>query len=331
MPTAFRSLKIAVCANCYFGFPTTRASNEDLFNYYNHAYTGKAKKATWSSLLNAFNPYHFDTRALAQMLLARQYTETAKTDKLLDIGPGLGYTFHTCNRLGMSMQYFAVEPQQESHPRLQKLGVTIIPRLFGATPLPSLQAHRFKVIVSSHSLEHFNAEEVPAVLKNIHALLADDGILVLEVPNEDLYRYSYFSIPHLAFFSIESLRLALEHAGFDVLFIGSAGETLESLRQQGDKTIKHIADTHEFTTDHTTKIQQSEHVEMCLRKTQRAQTRKRFVLEGLSRILPTGILQRLLNKRAQNHMPDIYTFLSHAEFQYGPDRDILRCIAKKNK
>lgn len=331
MPTAFRTLRIAVCPNCYFGFPTTRVSDEDLFNYYNHAYTGKSKKATWTSLINAFNRYHFDTRALAQVLLIRQYITTSPTDKLLDIGPGLGYAFHTCNQLKMPMNYFAVEPQEEAHPRLQKLGVTIIPALFGTQPIPALQPHRFKIIVSSHSLEHFNAEDVPVVLQNIHILLADNGVLILEVPNEDLHRQSYFSIPHLAFFSMESLRVSLEKAGFELLFINGAGETLEVLRQRGDKMIRHSDNPKDFQTAKDGKIQQSTHVLDCLEKTKRIQTRKRMLIDGLNRILPQTIMTRLLDLRAKRAAPDFYTLLSSPEFQYGPDRDVLRAVAKKKQ
>ncbi len=77
----------------------------------------------------------------------------------------------------------------------------------------------YDVILLRHSLEHF--ENPATVLAKIHTLLADDGLILLVVPNIDcLGRYLFgtdwsWILPwHCNFFNPQSIRSILQSAGF---------------------------------------------------------------------------------------------------------------------
>jgi hypothetical protein len=60
------------------------------------------------------------------------------------------------------------------------------------------------------------------VLDDLHRAVADDGVVVIEVPHDDFRARSAtltFQTPHLCFFSPESLGMTLARAGWRVEFL----------------------------------------------------------------------------------------------------------------
>ncbi len=328
MPSSFRQLSIYSCNNCRFSFGGERIAEEDLDAFYTKAYTGRAMKGGKNPLLNVGNPFHFEPRALAQVLLMRQYVDPKPTDKLLDIGPGPGHFFHTCTRLNVPMEYWAVEPQEDAHPRLQKLGATIVPQLFGPEPIAELPDNTFRVIVMSHSLEHFNAHDVPGIVAHVARLLAPGGIFICEVPNEDLTRYQYYSIPHLSFFSMESLERVCANAGLETQFIGSAGKQEDVKRTV--RSLESTAAAQEMTTDVKEGVHSSKTTHANLKRTHARQQKKQLILNASRMVLGQRATRGWLTMLAKHRAPDFYTLLQHPDFQYGPNRDVLRIVAKKS-
>lgn len=330
MPLSFSELRIAVCPSCRFGFCHTRVSDEDLEAFYSHAYTGKAMKSHGSDLVHVNNPFHFDPRSIAQILLLKSFLPAplSPTDTLLEIGPGPGSFLHACNRLGLNIEYWCVEPQTAAHDRLRTLGAhTIVGSTFGPHPLSQLKPASFKVIVMSHSLEHFNAQDVPGILQQVHTLLAPGGVFLCEVPNEDLSRYQYYSIPHLSFFSIESLRSVCEQAGMTVEFLSCAGKQEDVRRIIRTSLPDSTQDI--FTNDALTRTQQSRSSHRNLEQSLRRKHIKARCLNICEIVFGTSITRFLLTQIAKRRAPDFYTLLKGPDFVYGPDRDVLRLVAIK--
>jgi SAM-dependent methyltransferase len=90
---------------------------------------------------------------------------------------------------------------------------------------------KFNIIVLSHVLEHIS--DPVNFLESLHELLDRDGLLFVDVPNQDhLFKKNVF--PHLLFFSPESLKSVLENSGFMTITVGSWGRGRESTPMNGN-------------------------------------------------------------------------------------------------
>jgi len=170
------------------------------------------------------------------MLLA-QYVDLYEIEKLLDIGCGWGDTFSTLNNMGMKDnlgKYYALEGGKNYKNRLDELGVSLIDWNSDVLEIGENYNNFFDVVFMSHVLEHFNAEHLRDVLSNIYRYLRDGGRLFLEVPN-DCANYQLLEnenqVPHLSFFSKESLCRLLLDVGFHVEFAGEVGGIKETAKQ----------------------------------------------------------------------------------------------------
>jgi len=86
-----------------------------------------------------------------------------------------------------------------------------------------------KIAILSHSLEHYAARDIPALLNDLHGVVSIDGALVIEVPHDDFRSRSAtlaFQTPHLCFFSPESLEMTLSQAGWNVEFLKSSSHPI---------------------------------------------------------------------------------------------------------
>jgi hypothetical protein len=84
-----------------------------------------------------------------------------------------------------------------------------------------------KIILMSHSLEHYQISDLDSLFSEIKFTLEDSGVIIIEVPHCDMRIHSEIrgnDTPHTLFFSKESLKLLLEKNGFDVLFIDTCGD-----------------------------------------------------------------------------------------------------------
>jgi hypothetical protein len=85
-----------------------------------------------------------------------------------------------------------------------------------------------KIILLSHTLEHFRSTDLPTLLKTLKEVLDREGALVIEVPHVDfkLHKEIRFpDTPHTIFFSADSLRRLLKNYGFDIRYIQILGNS----------------------------------------------------------------------------------------------------------
>jgi len=225
---------ILVCAHCGLEFSNPMPSEKDLQKLYqDNQYWGDTVKP-------AIHPKTFPVPfALAEARWHLLVSYLPKWDKeivikILDIGAGQGCFAMVASKYlpEHRIEYSAVEPDtmmrdslKESWPQVKtKTQLDLHHSLGGIN-------QRFHIIVLSHVLEHV-ADPI-SFLKNLHQFLDQDGILFVDVPNQDhLFKKNVF--PHLLFFSPESLKIVLENSGFKMLTVGSWGRGRESTPMNGN-------------------------------------------------------------------------------------------------
>ena len=162
------------------------------------------------------------TRSAARqrVKMLAQAVKLGPDTRVLDVGCGKGvFLYALKQRFGCDVTGVDFDAEAVRYCRDQ-LGISAIQG--GAAELAAL-APGFDIITMWHFLEH---EFDPlSVLRTVHRLLADDGTLIVEVPNVDSVenaifgRRSYlYDLPrHLFHFSPLTLRALLERAGFEVV------------------------------------------------------------------------------------------------------------------
>jgi hypothetical protein len=89
----FKQLQIRHCPNCGFGYSFPDVPKTALENFYTDIYRKKGSPfyLDYSSKTPPFSP---DSRSIAQILLSMQYCTWQDGDIFLDLGPGIGTSFH---------------------------------------------------------------------------------------------------------------------------------------------------------------------------------------------------------------------------------------------
>ncbi|WP_084800962.1 class I SAM-dependent methyltransferase [Bradyrhizobium sp. Tv2a-2] len=141
-----------------------------------------------------------------------------------DIGCGNGDLLRKLRSAGYSI--VGIEPDQ----RARHIANDVCPTYDGtAEHLPPVG--KFDVVLMSHVLEH--CIDPIRALTNAKSILANDGVIVIEVPNNAATGFRWFKdawpwtdIPrHLSFFTERSLRLLLERTGLQVTDVFYTGYT----------------------------------------------------------------------------------------------------------
>src|SRR4051794_19640942 len=127
----------------------------------------------------------------------------------LDVGAGFGCIARHLGMLCASLAYDAVEWDDESVRRLkQSSHVRAVYHSVDKARGP------YGLVVLSHVLEH--VPDPGALLRAIRERLLPQGLLLIEVPNED-DRFKESNEPHLCFFAAATLARLVERCGFRVV------------------------------------------------------------------------------------------------------------------
>jgi 2-polyprenyl-3-methyl-5-hydroxy-6-metoxy-1,4-benzoquinol methylase len=141
--------------------------------------------------------------------------------RILDIGAGHAYPFDAMKLLGIDSDYCAVESDDRMREELAEKGVT---------PYESLDEvanQSFDLVILSHVVEH--VESPVEFLKVATERLADDGVMFVEVPNQDdVFKLSLGL--HLAVYNPKAISTLCETAGLSVNQVSTAGVAIEELR-----------------------------------------------------------------------------------------------------
>lgn len=200
--------KVFRCANC--GLSQAALAEVDdaaLTRYYMSDYRVGAQIGVLGETSEAI--YRRRGRAIAA-LAARFHPETPR--RVFEVGAGYGFNLRAFGDLYPDAW---LGTDEISGVALATHGESIYQANLDDGP--------YDVIVLSHVLEHF--ADPKGMLRRIGAALADDGVLVIEVPNDvdGVIRYNGRDEPHLTFFEAETLAPLLVASGFEVLDLYTAG------------------------------------------------------------------------------------------------------------
>jgi len=140
-----------------------------------------------------------------------------KKGKVLEIGSSTGTLLNLFRKDGWVVQ--GVEPSDMSAAYAIKIGIPTIKEKFEKAKI----SKKFNVVILNHVLEHMeNPEEV---LKKVHKILNNNGLIVVNVPNAGslssrIYGKSWkYVLPneHLWQFTPQSLISLLKKSGFSAL------------------------------------------------------------------------------------------------------------------
>jgi SAM-dependent methyltransferase len=172
------------------------------------------------------NLFYLNRGRAVTSLLAGHLSSTSP--QVVDIGAGWGHTLYALGERYPESGRVAIELSEPCQDHLRSMGVEVHHRAAEAV-LPEMVA-RFDAAVISHVLEHLLRPR--QMLDIIKKALRPHGHLYLEVPNipaDYLSQYPdnrwapRYDEPHTVFFSRESLREMAQAAGFEVVFLDSAG------------------------------------------------------------------------------------------------------------
>ena len=209
-------VRIVRCAGCGLVFANPQPSETELESYYGREYFEK----------NADKFLHFPLPPEVALRFRRYLGElraVCPQGRVLDVGCGTGRFLWVAREASFEVQGVELSPYAAALGR-EKLGVPIRTGRLEELDLSPDPAPCFEAITMWDFLEH--TPEPLAVLRAARSLLAEDGHLLMTVPNVGSWwargmgeRWFGFdkASEHLFYFTRESLRRLLLGAGFEPL------------------------------------------------------------------------------------------------------------------
>lgn len=215
----FINKNLFYCASCNLVFVSPMPSKEDLSSYYTSFWNGEV--ATVSSSTRRY----YMAQSISRIRYINQHTTIKENSAILDVGAGLGMFAEALFKERFKCQYNAIEPDKVQRFKLAKN--KNIKNTYAAIE-DVTRKNRFDLIILSHVLEHVIDPNI--FIKNLTFLLNKDGLLFIEVPNED-YKYKLNLEPHLLFFNEKSLSECIKKHG-NVIHLCSVGSEIGSLKEK---------------------------------------------------------------------------------------------------
>jgi 2-polyprenyl-3-methyl-5-hydroxy-6-metoxy-1,4-benzoquinol methylase len=219
---------ILVCTHCGLGFAIPMPSEQNLQNLYqNNQYWGDRVKPLIHPK-NFLGPFVLAESRWQLLVQQLPKWDSQPVIKILDLGAGQGCFGMVASKYlpGQKIEYFAVEPDAMMRDSLKASWKNVDSKI-QLHLHPSLNdiKQKFQIIVLSHILEHIS--DPVNLLTRLNGFIEQDGILFVDVPNQDhLFKKNVF--PHLLFFSPESLKYVFEISGYLTISVRSWGRDRES-------------------------------------------------------------------------------------------------------
>lgn len=297
----FEDKKIIVCQACGFGRITPQIDQKQVIDFYTKVYRSKTSPhhVDFSDYIPA--PFVFRGRSFSQLLLSLQYLEAKEHYQILDVGAGLGRSYITAQELlGDKFDFHAIEHDQKAINYYKRF----LPRIQVCQDFSQFD-DSLDLIILSHSLEHFDLDDMAKFFSDMHSALADDGVIMIEVPHADFRNSRYKDIrfkdtPHLSFFSFDSLKKLVEMNGFKICFLDTAGLPIEEAFAKREIPVGGMKSR--------------------LKKLLKGSWGYKYV----SRFARQYSVNKKMREQAGGR------FLRNPNFQYKGDRAVLRCVIRKS-
>jgi SAM-dependent methyltransferase len=201
-------------------------TNEELNKFYNsygiNNYLSPLTIKRYNELLDKFEPYR-------------------KTNKLIDVGCGIGYFLDEAKKRGWEV--YGTEFSGKSADICSAKGINIRKGILNAD---NYQAGMFDIITSFEVIEHINNPRTE--LKTFNSILREGGLVYVTTPNfNSLLRYrlkSAYNVitypEHLCYYTPNTLNKLFGAFGFNGKFIETTGISLTRFRTSSGKSDQKI-------------------------------------------------------------------------------------------
>ncbi|MFM2066583.1 MAG: hypothetical protein RLZZ584_1492 [Pseudomonadota bacterium] len=202
------------CSGCGFVFtnpqPSAELMNEFYRNHYRRFYQGVGVPS-----VEYIRQYKKDVRGAYVAQFLRTHGVLGDGAAVLDVGGSEGAILAAIAAVAPAVQRYLIEPNEE----FGRFAETYA----GCTWWPDLQALRAQgrqasVVILNHVYEH--VPDPVGYLRDIATVMTEGAALYIDVPDIEAYRrLDALHIAHLTHFSVRTLRLAIELAGFEVVLV----------------------------------------------------------------------------------------------------------------
>lgn len=207
----FAEKKINKCYECEYFF-CSEISADLLNSYYETDYDENdfnrskkfpSPKEYFDNPNNQFKP----DRSSVHINSSAKYLSRTTSLSILDCGAGLGTTLNIAKQAFPDAKLYSFENDILSKKYLDEIDVVN----FSGDLLNFLKKNsiKFDLIICSHFLEHVSPNIFLEIKDMLLYSLSSDGILMIEVPNDNWFKYPHkiHAIPpHVSFFSVKSLK-----------------------------------------------------------------------------------------------------------------------------
>lgn len=206
--------QLVKCEDCGFAFVNPRPDQQSIGRYYQSS-EYISHDATRKNLISFVYKMARSFAIQGKVRLVRKYNKSG--GMVLDYGCGTGEFLATCHRSGMAIS--GIEPSAKAREyAIQTHSIPVFPSLADVTLKPA----SIRVITLWHVLEHIHSLE--ETTESLVRLLADDGILIVAVPNHtsmDAQIYGRFwaayDVPrHIYHFTASTIQQFFSRFGFTV-------------------------------------------------------------------------------------------------------------------
>lgn len=211
----FDSVDLVRCAVCKLMQAQPVPSEAFLSEFYAREFGMKAG----GGVMTRKDEKGFRLRALMQRHFIEQATGITRWSgkRVLDIGCHAASLLSTFKERGAAVT--GVDPNPRSEYAKEWYGISVIRQMFRPGMFAS---DSFDLILHSHVLEHLI--DPAAQLREFYRLLAPNGFVFIEVPNETESKIRQAQVkPHLYFFTPETLSKLAVSAGFEVVLFKTLG------------------------------------------------------------------------------------------------------------
>jgi SAM-dependent methyltransferase len=236
--------RTTICRQCGLVWANPPPSRQAVRSYYSDEYR-QDYKGTRSRTLPQI--YHAGRGALARYARIRNLLRAR--DNILDVGCGGGELVYLLRRLGFEAT--GIEPDRSySESARSELGLPVRTGFIQDLDFPK---GTFNVILMYHVLEH--VDRPIEILARLRQWLAEDGFLLVEVPNIEARHeapITRFHVAHLFYYSPDTLRGMASAAGLGVreMSLAADGGTITGLfRPTSDAPQFPSAATYQRTRD----------------------------------------------------------------------------------
>lgn len=222
----FEKAHLCQCASCDIVFSRAIPTTEDLDNYYKdygtNNYLSPLTIKRYNELLDQFEPFR-------------------KTNKILDIGCGIGYFLLEAKKRGWEV--YGTELSTESADICVQKGINMEN---GVLKAENYENEMFDIITSFEVIEHIN-NPIPE-LQNCYRILRKGGLAYVTTPNfNSLLRYrlkaayNIITYPeHLTYYTPKTLKTVFELSGFKRMKVIATGISLTRFRISSGKSNQKI-------------------------------------------------------------------------------------------